>query len=306
MVYALRMAIESHRWLLLAPLPAIGVGAAVAREIHAPVTAFLPNLVALLVGGGATLCFLRVSSNVQQRLLRWLPVAAFLAIAATLSGAGLEGVHRWLSIGAFQLNASAACLPWILGGLASQSPRDRAFGLFLLFAVQLVHLAQPDAAQATALAVGMVPVLTDERLAHGRAALIVGAASLIVVACTWMRADPLAAVDHVERILVLAFSLSMASAVAALAAMAALFAPMVLALRTRIAMARRLGLAFALYLGTLVGMTFLGNFPVPMMGAGAGPVLGWCAIVAVLALQPATLRSGAGRNAGAGHRARGV
>ena len=291
----MHMAVECHRWLLLAPLPAIGVGAAVAREIHVPVTAFLPNLVALVVGGGATLCFLRVSSNTQQRLLRWLSVAGFLAIATTLVGAGVEGVHRWLSIGPFQLNASAAFLPWILGGLASQSPRDYALGLALLLAVQLVHFAQPDAAQATALAVGMVPVLMDERLVHSRAALIVGAASLIIVACTWMRADPLPAVDHVERILVLAFSQSMASAVAALAAMAALFAPMVFALRTRIAMARRLGLAFALYLGTLVGMTFLGNFPVPMMGAGAGPVLGWCAIVAVLALRPPVRRSMAAR-----------
>jgi cell division protein FtsW (lipid II flippase) len=278
------MEVERHRWLLLAPLPAIGVGAAVAREIHVPVTAFLPNLVALVVGGCATLCFLRVSSNTRQRLLRWLSIAGFLAIAATLVGAGLQGVHRWLSIGALQLNASAAFLPWILGGLASHSPRDRALGLSLVFAVQLVHFAQPDAAQATALAVGMVPIIVDQRLAHSRAALIVGAASLIIVACTWMRADPLPAVDHVERILVLAFSQSMASAVTALAVMAALFAPMVFALRTRLVVARSLGLAFVLYLGTLVGMTFLGNFPVPVMGAGAGPVLGWCAILAVLAL----------------------
>jgi hypothetical protein len=74
-----------------------------------------------------------------------------------------------------------------------------------------------------------------------------------------------------------------------------LFAPMVFALRTRIAMARRLGLAFALYLMALVGMTFFGNFPVPVMGAGAGPVLGWCAIVAVLALRPPVRRSMAAR-----------
>ncbi|WPB75782.1 hypothetical protein KYC5002_43170 [Archangium violaceum] len=29
-------------------------------------------------------------------------------------------------------------------------------------------------------------------------------------------------------------------------------------------------------------MTFLGNFPVSVMGAGAGPVLGWYAMVAML------------------------
>jgi hypothetical protein len=284
------MSVEGHRWLLLAPLPAIGVGAVVAREIHVPVTAFLPNVVALVVGGGATLCFLRVSSSTQQRLLRWLSVAGFLAIAATLVGAGLEGVHRWLSVGAFRLNASAAFLPWILGALALQAPRDRALGFGLLLAVQLVHFAQPDAAQATALAVATVPILAGGTLAHSRAGLVMGGVSLIIAACTWMRVDPLPAVEHVERIVVLAFSQSMASAVASVAAMVALFVPMVLALRTRTAIARRLGLAFALYLMALVGTTFFGNFPVPVMGAGAGPVLGWCAIVALLAMQSPAAR----------------
>jgi Cell cycle protein len=277
------MTVKGHRWLLLASLPAIGVGAVVARESHVPVAAFLPNLVALVVGGAAALCFLRVSSNTQHRLLRWLSVAGFLAIAATLVGPGIEGVHRWLSVGSFRLNASAAFLPWILGGLASQAPRDRALALALALAVQIIHFAQPDAAQATALAVGMMPFLADGRLAHGRAGRGVGAASLVVAACTWMRADPLLAVDHVERIIVLASSQSMTAW--AVAAMIALFAPMVLAVRTRAAMAKRLRLAFSLYLGALVGVTFFGNYPVPVMGAGAGPVLGWCAIIALLALR---------------------
>jgi hypothetical protein len=63
--------------------------------------------------------------------------------------------------------------------------------------------------------------------------------------------------------------------------MALLLAPMIVA-RARGGAAGALALAFIVYLLAAVAATFCGNYPVPVMGAGAGPVLGWYAMAASL------------------------
>ena len=68
-------------------------------------------------------------------------------------------------------------------------------------------------------------------------------------------------------------------AVAAVVAMALLLAPMLVA---RGGAAGALALGFAVYALAAVAATFCGDYPVPVMGAGAGPVLGWYAMVAYL------------------------
>ncbi|HVX94676.1 MAG TPA: hypothetical protein VHK47_07185 [Polyangia bacterium] len=109
------------------------------------------------------------------------------------------------------------------------------------------------------------------RAREDRAAVPVALASALFAGATWLRPDPLPAVDHVERILGLAWSSGALTTAAALAAIGALFVSL------PIARAPTAGL----YLGVAFAVTFLGNFPVPVLGAGAGPVLGWYALAAL-------------------------
>ncbi|PTL80315.1 hypothetical protein [Vitiosangium sp. GDMCC 1.1324] len=276
----------ARTWLLLAPLPAIVLGAAVADTLSVPIRVFALNLLALLLGGATSLALMRASLELRARVLRWLPWLAFLALLATLVFPGIEHVHRWLSLGPIRLHASAAFLPWVLGGLASSSERARANSLALALGAQLIHLAQPDAAQATALALGLLPLLWSGTLVRRGTGLALAGVFLMLAAGSWTRADPLLAVDHVERVLVLAFSRGVLWTLAAGVAGALVFVPLILSLRRTSTAPPGFGLSVTLYFTTTLGVTFLGNFPVPVMGAGAGPVLGWYAMVTLLFALP--------------------
>jgi hypothetical protein len=101
----------------------------------------------------------------------------------------------------------------------------------------------------------------------------------------WSRVDPLPAVPHLERILMLACREGALWASAAVIAGAALLVPFVAPPREQEARAG-VGAALAYLVATFV-VTFVGTFPVPCFGAGAGPVLGYDALH--------SLRAGTGR-----------
>ncbi len=270
-------------WILLAPLPALALGVLVATTHGVPWTAFLPNVLAVALGSLGAGLFMRAMPRTRDSMAKGLPVAAFLGIALTLLGSGIDGVHRWLAIGPVRLNMSAAFVPWLALGFVASTPGARSLSLVLMGATQLIHLAQPDAAQATALAAGALPVLAGGTVVNRRIGIPVAVALLGVAAATWSRPDPLIALVHVERILVLTASRGAPWVLGAVIAGGALLAPFVLAVRTRSSVASQVAAGLALYLCTSVAATFFGNFPVPVFGAGAGPVLGWYAMASVLA-----------------------
>jgi len=243
---------------LLAPLPAIAVGAALAARHGVGPAAFLPNLAA--AAAGAALAW---AAGRREALPGWVPWLATLGIAATLLAPGLDGVHRWLPLGPLRLAASAALAPWLLAAVAG-APGPGA--LAALAVAQAVHLAQPDAAQATALAVGALPLLLGRRTASGAAAaaLLTGSAAV-----AWQPADSLQPVAHVEGILELAWRSGPPWFALAAGALALAFLPL------------RRSPAAAAYLAAAVACTFGGAFPVPLLGAGAGPVLGWYGLLLV-------------------------
>ena len=264
---------------MLAPIPATLVGAATAHAQGVSLVAFLPNLAVLVAGGAGFLWLTRPERAAAPPA--WLPVAVVVAVAATLVAPGIAGVHRWLPLGPLRINASVALAPWLFWGLADEA-RWRGAATATI-AVGAMHLAQPDAAQATALACGAIPLLLGVARRHRRAA-VAGASLLAVLlvlaGAAWSRADPLPALPHVERVLVLALGRGPLWAAAAALAVAALFAPALDAWRGG-GGGRLVGAVAALYLAGQLGATFVGNYPVPVVGAGAGPVLGWWALATI-------------------------
>lgn len=270
--------------LLLAPLPAIAVGAAVAGIHGVPTTVFLPNVLAAVLGAVGASWLVSSKTTVVHWAGRWLPIVSSMVIVATLVTADLDGVRRWVSIGPLRLNASSALLPWIFLGMISPGAQARMRAALLACAVQLVHWAQPDAAQATALALGSLPLLAGGTVVDRRLGIPIGVLLLGLAAAAWSRPDSLPAVDHVERILVLAAESGTWWSAAAGVATLALVAPAMLAMRKPDAMTSHLGAGLALHACATIGATFFGSYPVPVLGAGAGPVLGWYAMIAVVGI----------------------
>ncbi|HEX7239993.1 MAG TPA: hypothetical protein VF263_06980, partial [Longimicrobiaceae bacterium] len=143
--------------------------------------------------------------------------------------------------------------------------------------VALVLFAQPDAAQATAFAAAAAVLLLPRT---GEARLAIRLVPLLALAgASWLRSDPLLEVPHVEGIVGLAAELGTGWGAAALASLLLLPVPFFTARRDA---DDRLPLALGAYLSVTLLAAAVGSFPVPVLGYGASPVLGYLAAVGLL------------------------
>jgi hypothetical protein len=267
----------------LAPVPAVAVGALLAERIGASHLVFAPNALAVFLGLCAVAAAHGRLPKPASRLASASAVLAALLIALTLADRGMYGVHRWLALGPLRVHASAALAPWLLFG-ALFAP-SRALSLAALLFTQLVHLAQPDAAQATALAVGALPLLLDRTVVAPREGRATALAMVALACATWLRPDPLWPVEHVEGVFRVARTLGPLWLALVAAALACALAPFVSRTRATETITNARGLSAArmatsavLYLSTAWVATTMGPYPVALFGAGAAPVFGWFAL----------------------------
>jgi hypothetical protein len=143
----------------------------------------------------------------------------------------------------------------------------------LLFAISVALLLwlQPDAAQATAFAGAAFTLLLANKQRAGAA----WAATLVIAALaawTWTRLDPLPPVPYVEGIIGLARQSGPAWLVASIAALAVLPLPFFVSPLSRdSAVAPALGV----YLCICILAPLFGHFPVPLVGFGLSPIVGY-------------------------------
>jgi cell division protein FtsW (lipid II flippase) len=223
--------------------------------------------------------------------------AALLLLTATVAHPGVEGVRRWVSLGPLQLNAAFVALPVLIIVLCAIARRVSDGSARWLFptaagiAAGLLVL-QPDASQASAFAIAVTVLL----LQRGRAHISDWAAGGIVVAAAllaWSRPDPLEAVPHVEGIVGLAASLGTGWLIASVLALALLPLPFISeALRRR--ERRPEGFSLAAYFGIVCVAPFIGTYPVPVLGYGLSPILGYFAALGWIILRDGAANAQAG------------
>lgn len=265
---------------LLAPVPALVVGVLTMRMSEVPAALWGQNLAAWVVGTLLCLGLWRTRSSPGG--WRWFDSAAVLtlaALAATLLAPGVEGVHRWVPLGPVRLHAAAVLLPLLLVALQYLSQaRGWWISTGVAVGVAMVLLLQPDAAQATAFAAGCLVLLLP--LARRDPLRLAGMLVLPVLAgLAWLRKDPLAPVPHAEGIVGLAAGLGAGWAVAAVVSLLLLPLPFFHAGRT----GKHAGLALGTYVAITVLAAFLtGNFPIPIMGYGVSPIIGYLAGLGIL------------------------
>lgn len=268
------------------PFLAILVGGWVAAAHGVAPKVFAINAVAATLGLMLAAWWSHRSSRVQVRPSWAAGAVALLLLAATLLFPGLEGVKRWLVVGPLRLNASTAVTPWLLLSVGVFLARARpVLALSVATVTQALHFAQPDAGQAIAFSAGTIALFVATRsvaIGWRLAGVMVTCLGAIL---TWLRPDPLGAVPHVERILHLASAQGLPWLLAALLAVGCLLIPLVhgsVWLHRARSESAPVATALAVYFVATFAVTELGNFPVPVLGAGAGPVLGWYSALAIL------------------------
>jgi len=202
--------------------------------------------------------------------------APVVLLVLTLLHRGMDGIHRWVSIGPVQLHAGFVALPVliIVAGTIARSGSSRARWIadagIVIAAATLAF--QPDASQAIAFAAAVVIVVL-QRSAASRidwiAATVCVGSSILALS----RRDPLEAVPHVEGIVHLAASSGLTWLVASIVALMLLPIPFVLNwVKHR---DHHEGMGLAVYFVTVCIAALVAPFPVPVLGFGLSPVLGY-------------------------------
>lgn len=265
---------------LLFPLPALAVGILVMRASGVAATAWGQNLVACLIGILLCLALARPrSSRRGEAGLLAAGVVALGCLAATWLDPGVQGVHRWLRLGPVRLHPGALVLPVVLATLAGlERAGRRHVATLLAIATALLLALQPDAAQATAFAAGAVVLLLPRKGAEGQGWIRL-VPLLALAGLSWLRKDPLAPVRHVEGIVGLAMELGIGWGVAAVASLLLLPVPFFAA---RGQGDGRVGLALGTYVALTILAPAVAHFPVPVLGQGASPIIGYFVAIGLL------------------------
>lgn len=243
---------------------------------------------AVQVGAGALslALFLPAVRRFLPRMARAVLVVAPLALLATvLLDDGLDGVHRWLSLGPLRLHMGMLLLPVLLAVHARAD--SRYSGLSLIGCAAVIGL-QPDFAMALAATCALLMSILLRRGREDGLALVATGAALILCLVT---PDPLQPVRMVEHVLTDSWRWTIWTG--PLALIGALILPAALLLRARTNPSCRPP-AFALiglWLGLLLA-SLIGHYPVPLLGYGASAVIGWGIALAWMEAPAAGARPG--------------
>jgi cell division protein FtsW (lipid II flippase) len=255
----------------VASFVAVAAGCLVVAISDSSAGAWSLNLAAWGVGAVMALAVSRFASPPFVRVVTF---AAPVGLLASLANPGQAGVHRWIDIGPVHANVAALLLPAFVVALAALV-RDGSWAWLACAACAVLLILQPDASQATAFAAAVLIVVV--RLPVARA-IRIGAVVLVSsgAVMAWLRPDPLAPVAEVEGVVGLAYALSPPIAVTAVVALGgAALAPMMVATGPERSAARTAALALSAYFVFSALTPLFGAFPVPLVGIGVSPVIGF-------------------------------
>jgi hypothetical protein len=263
-------------------LAAVALGALVCAMSGVSAGLWGRNLGAWVVGA---LVAIALASWTGPRAPYMAIAFAMLGLCASLFDSGLEGVHRWVQVGPVRVNAGMLLSPSLVVATAVLAARGWWGWLPALVAL-VVSAMQPDASQATALALAVCALAAVRRTDRLAVRGAVAGAAILIASWSWTRSDPLTPVPEVEEVIQLAASHSLVLAAAGVLLLAALAATPLLATRGRQPdELTAAGLALTALLAGWVVAPALGAFPTPMIGVGLSPVLGvWFGIGLLAAL----------------------
>lgn len=189
-----------------------------------------------------------------------------------------SGPRRWVALGPLNFYMAALVLPSLIVVCEMLIADKRLLLPYSAVLVTCVVLTlQPDASQAVALLVAAIIVAQHHQVTVGRLAMLV-LPLLLLVLWVFSKPDPLMPVPYVEEVFATAWQHSVWAGVAVMACGMALLG----GLWRQSSQASAGCAAVAGYYAILFICSSMGMTPAPLLGYGAGPVLGFGLMVAVL------------------------
>lgn len=236
---------------------------------HISMAIWIQNPLFILILALVWMFLIRLSIQWNYRMV---VLASVLLLGLTFLGPSMDGVHRWLKFPFFTLNLSAVVMPITIVALYRLMDEEKA-GFFVasILLIALMLYLQPDASQLLAFS---VPVLMG-LLQSKRSRIIkfsVCVPLLFLTWQSWLHLDALPPVNYTEGIFALLKDSSML--LYGMGIVALLWVPVYFPLAS-MGKVRTACLGIAAYYWLMVASTWMGNFPVPFMGYGISPILGF-------------------------------
>lgn len=240
---------------------------------HVSIAIWSQNIACLVLMNVVTLIMSNHKFKISKCRYKILVLPAVLCLLIlTFASQGTEGVHRWISMGIVKLNIAMIVLPIILIELWNAlQTKSLLFVCVVALGISLVLFFQPDASQLTGFAIPMMIMLSRKTNSKVIRLLIISAFSLFIV-FSWVYLDELPPVSYVERILYMVSNMGLAWLILGVISLVILPIPFLLFPPKN---ANSISKYIGCYYIIIILSTFFGNFPVPLMGYGISPIIGF-------------------------------
>ena len=267
------------RFLLFwSAVPAIALSIWLLWIVGAPRTAQVLQVALAAIATAIFVILVRTRRLGLPGSIHLLPLVLALSLFIPLLASGHGNPERWLVLGGVRLYVAPLVLPVLLYLLGTSAARAPGLYAASVAGTAIALLLQPDASQMSAFAMAMLVLLIAPSVRFTlRLALLV--VLLFCAVVVWRMPDSLAPVRYVEGIFGIAAEASLFALIAAL-----LFAAVPVAAFTLTAWVTRSSgaLAVAVYYASLFAQAPLQVTPVPLLGFGAGPILGYFLVAGIV------------------------
>ncbi|WP_129691519.1 FtsW/RodA/SpoVE family cell cycle protein [Gottfriedia acidiceleris] len=258
---------------LVITMPAMIIGVLAMIDNQVSPSIYGQNIFIAIVGGIISFLVLFRDQKSTKKKTNIIVITCILILfLLTFLDKGLHGVHRWIAIGPLRFNIALVLVPLLiiqLANLMKSKPFWVTFGFALFFTVLL--LFQPDASQLTAFTISISFLLLNLKKSKSVQILLLIVFILLIV-FSWSHLDQLAPVSYVEDILSLVKEMGIGWLVLAVISLFILPMPFFLFPPTS---AKPLSFSLGIYFSISILSSFFGNFPVPIMGYGTSPFIGY-------------------------------
>jgi cell division protein FtsW (lipid II flippase) len=252
-------------------LPAIVIGTLAMVSYGVPLSIWIQNIIIWIVGAvlGSVLIIRNKNKNISIGFFSY-PIIFVALLVSPFWFNGLDGVHRWLSFGPINLYIASIILPLLIIHLWKLALNNREhYVIGLTFIILVILLFHPDAGQLTAFACASAIILWKK--ISNRVVMLLSI-TLIVAFCivSWVFLDDLAPVPYVEHIIFLVADLGSFWFVLGVLSLLLLLCPFFFYGNINIT-----SLLLGVYFLMMMVVTLFGNFPMPIMGYGISPIIGY-------------------------------
>lgn len=265
---------QKINYLPFITFPAILLGAIIMYVHDIPKSIWLQNIiVTILFTLLSFLMFKKKKINRNTKGTLYLPIVTIMILLLlTFLDSGIEGVHRWLTLGPISINISNVFLPLLLILFSTLLSKNQWWQSYIIvLTTSLLLVLQPDASTVTAFVIStLVLFIWSTNQYSIRFAMLLIPLTFAII--SWIFIDNLAPVPYVEDILFMAKDLGFLWFIIALISLIILILPFLFFPPKK---QKIISISLGIYFLTLLITTFFGHFPVILMGYGISPIIGY-------------------------------